>query len=121
MVDALIDYSDTRAVSEFTVKKDNLFLAGAYFTESGLMENMAQTVALHTGYEFKLRGETAPMGYLGAIKKVEIINLPRVDEKLTTEIRIIHEFSGVTLVDVTVFDVNMKAIALGQMKTVIAT
>ena len=33
---------------------------------------MAQTVALHTGYDTLLKEEPAPTGYIGAIKKIEI-------------------------------------------------
>lgn len=121
MVDDLIDYTKTKAVSRFTIKEGNLFLIDKRFSESGLIENMAQTVALHTGYEFMLKGELAPTGYLGSIKSVEIVGLPRIDESITTEINILHEFAGVTLVDVGVFDASNRKIAYGQMKTVIAS
>lgn len=121
MVDDLINYSQTSAVSRLTIKKDNIFLIGESFNESGLIENMAQTAALHTGYEYMLKGEVAPTGYLGSIKKLEIWNLPKLDDCITTEVNILHEFAGVTLVDVSVFDVENRLIASGQMKTVIAS
>ena len=85
------------------------------------MENMAQTVALHTGYEYMLKGELAPTGYLGSIKKVEILELPKIEDSIRTEVNILHEFAGVTLVDVSVFDASNRIIAFGQMKTVIAS
>ena len=39
------------------------------FVESGIIEHMAQSVALHTGYQFYLRKEQAPTGYIGSIKR----------------------------------------------------
>lgn len=120
MVDALMDFSSTSVVSSFTVSKDNLFVKNAVFLESGLIENMAQTVALHTGYDYFLKSEPAPTGYIGSIKKIDVIRLPKVNESITTKATILHEFMGVTMVEVKAFDANGEEIAHGEMKTVIA-
>ena len=98
----------------------NVFLEKGVLLEPGLVENMAQTVALHTGYAYFLKGEEAPTGYIGSIKKVEIFGLPKVGETLRTEVHILHEFMGVTMVNVEVFDTEKKVLASAQMKTVIA-
>lgn len=121
MVDALLDFSETRVRSSFTVNADNLFCDNNVFLEPGLIENMAQTVALHTGYDFFLRGEPAPMGYIGSIKKIEINQLPQLNETITTIVTILHEFMGVTLVEIEVENSKKQIIATGNMKTVIAT
>ena len=120
MVDSLLDFSATMVQSSFTVKSDNLFCSNEMFLESGLIENMAQTVALHTGYDFFLRGEPAPTGYIGSIKKIEIKQLPKLNETITTNVTILHEFMGVTLVEIEVKNSNKQIIASGNMKTVIA-
>lgn len=120
MVDALMDFSKSQVQSSFKIPKDNLFVENAVFLESGLIENMAQTVALHTGYDFFLKGEPAPTGYIGSIKKIEITKLPKVDETITTQATILHEFMGVTMVEVKAFDAAGNEIASGEMKTVIA-
>lgn len=120
MVDSLLDFSETMVQSSFTVKSDNLFCSNEMFLESGLIENMAQTVALHTGYDFFLRGEPAPTGYIGSIKKIEIKQLPKLNETITTNVTILHEFLGVTLVEIEVENSNKQIIASGNMKTVIA-
>jgi predicted hotdog family 3-hydroxylacyl-ACP dehydratase len=88
--------------------------------ESGLIENMAQTVALHTGYDFFLKDEVAPTGYIGSIKKVDILKLPALNDIITTKVDILHEFNGVTMVAVKVYNANEEEIASGEMKTVIA-
>ena len=119
MVDALLEYSDNSLTSSFTIKESNLFVENKIFRESGLIENMAQTVALHTGYSYFLQDKQAPTGYIGSIKTVTIDQLPKCDDTILTTATILHEFNGITMVDVVV-KLNGVEIASGQMKTVIA-
>lgn len=120
MVTTLVQFSATQATSSFTISKENIFVTNNTFTEPGLIENMAQTVALHTGYDFFLKGKEAPTGYIGSIKKVDINELPIVNQTITTQATILIEMMGVTMVDIVVFDENKKILASSQMKTVIA-
>jgi len=120
MVDTLLEFSNEKIVSSFKIIDSNLFVKDGVFLESGLIENMAQTVALHTGYDYFLKGEDAPTGYIGSIKKVEVFQLPKLNEAITTEALILHEFMGVTMVEVKAYDANKTEIASAQMKTVIA-
>ncbi|MBV1888571.1 MAG: hypothetical protein KUG51_04710 [Urechidicola sp.] len=120
MVDTLLSFSKSDITSSFTIKKDNLFFLNDKLSEPGLIENMAQTVALHTGYDFFLRGEEAPTGYIGSIKKIEIKKLPKFQETITTHVVILQEFLGITLVEIEVYNSDKELIASGQMKTVIA-
>src|SRR5690606_960927 len=120
MVDTLLDFSPSHVVSSFKILETNLFLKNNSLLESGLIENMAQPVALHTGYDFFLKNEQAPTGYIGSIKKVEILNLPVLNDIITTKVEILHEFDGITMVAVKVFNAINEEIASGEMKTVIA-
>ncbi|HLV37861.1 hypothetical protein [Xanthomarina sp.] len=120
MVDSLLDFKENQVVSSFKIKEDNLFLKNNSLLESGLIENMAQTVALHTGFDFFLKNEQAPTGYIGSIKKVEILKLPVLNDIITTKVEILHEFDGITMVAVKVFNAINEEIASGEMKTVIA-
>ena len=120
MVDTLIDFTPEKIVSSLTINSKNLFVENDVFLEPGLIENMAQTVALHTGYDFFLKGEVAPTGYIGSIKRTTINELPKINDIITTEAQILHEFMGVTMVSVKVFSANNTEIASGEMKTVIA-
>lgn len=120
MVDALLDFSENKITSSFKILDNNLFIKDDYLLEPGLIENMAQTVALHTGYDFFLKGEDAPTGYIGSIKKVEVFQLPKLNETIITEATILHEFMGVTMVEVKALNQKKEEIASAQMKTVIA-
>ena len=119
MVDKLFYFSENKVVSGFSISADTIFSFQSVFTTSGLIENMAQTVALFTGYQYYLKNEEAPTGYIGAIKKVEIIELPNIGDELVTTVNILHEIMGFTLVNSQV-ECNGKIIASSEMKTVLA-
>ncbi len=119
MVDKLFYFSENKVVSGFSISADTIFSFQSVFTTSGLIENMAQTVALFTGYQYYLKNEEAPTGYIGAIKKVEIIELPKIGDELVTTVNILHEIMGFTLVNSQV-ECNGKIIASSEMKTVLA-
>ncbi|MCB4799489.1 hypothetical protein [Neotamlana laminarinivorans] len=121
MVDSLLDFSETKVESAFTILSNNLFVENNNFTEPGLVENMAQTVALHTGYNYYIKGEDAPTGYIGSIKKTTIKKLPKVNDVITTKVNVLHEIMGVTMVEIMVFNAQNEEIASAEMKTVIAS
>jgi predicted hotdog family 3-hydroxylacyl-ACP dehydratase len=119
MVDKLIDFKENEIVVGLTVPENNIFVKDAVFQESGLIEHMAQSVALYTGYQFYLKQQPAPVGYIGSIKSIEINQLPKLNEEIETIVTVLHEFMGVTLVDIS-SKLNGVEIAKGQMKTVLA-
>lgn len=119
MVDTLAAYSEKSIVSHFQIPADNILVMGNYFSGPGLIENMAQTIALHTGYKYYLLKKPAPTGYIGAIKKAEIFDLPKVSEKLVTTVEILHDIMGVTLVRAKV-ECKGVLLASSEMKTALA-
>ncbi|WP_282159832.1 hypothetical protein [Ulvibacterium marinum] len=119
MVDKLFYFSPKKIVSGLDITEENLFTSNEMFKEPGLIENMAQTVALHTGYHYFLKSQDAPMGYIGAIAKVEIDSLPRLGQELRTTVHILHDIMGVTLVESRI-ECEGSLIATGKMKTVLA-
>ncbi|MCE3074852.1 hypothetical protein [Chryseobacterium gwangjuense] len=118
MVNSITEYSENHLISGFQIKEENIFVQNGVFQASGLVEHQAQSVALHTGYKFYLLGKEAPTGYIGAIKTFEAEALPKVGDTLKTEVKILNEIMGVTLVDI-VTKLNDTLIASSQMKTVV--
>ena len=119
MVDKLLHFEDNKVVAGLTISRENIFTQNNKFTAPGLIEHMAQTVALYTGYRYFLKKEDPPIGYIGAIKKAEIFELPSVEEELITTVIILHDIMGVTLVTAET-ECNGKVIASSEMKTVLA-
>lgn len=118
MVHELTEYSENHLVSGFEIKDDNIFIQDGTFQASGLIEHQAQSVALHTGYKYYLLGKDAPTGYIGAIKSFEAESLPKTGDLLVSEVTILNEVMGVTLVDI-VTKLNGGVIAKSQMKTAV--
>lgn len=118
MVHEITEYSENHLVSGFEIKEDNIFVQDGVFQASGLIEHQAQSVALHTGYKYYLLGKEAPTGYIGAIKSFETEILPETGDHLVSEVTILNEIMGVTLVDV-VTKLNGGIIAKSQMKTAV--
>lgn len=121
MVDTLLDFSEQHLVSNFTIVATNIFVENGQLSEPGLVENMAQSVALHTGYVYHLKNEPVPTGYIGSIKSITIEKLPKLNESISTKVQILHEFMGITMVEIHVFNEAQEEIAKGEMKTVIAS
>jgi predicted hotdog family 3-hydroxylacyl-ACP dehydratase len=119
MVDKVLAFGENFITSGFTVEEINIFTENSIFQEAGLIEHMAQSVALYTGYQFFLKQEPAPTGYIGSIKSIEIFQLPKVNDNLVTKVNVLQEFAGITLVDISVLLKEVE-IARGQMKTVLA-
>ena len=119
MVDTLAAYSETGVVSHFRIPTDHILATDNHFSAPGLIENMAQTIALHTGYTYHLLKKPAPTGYIGAIKKAEIFHLPKVSETLVTTVEILHDIMGVTLVQAKV-ECDGILMASSEMKTALA-
>lgn len=120
MVDTLLEFTPEKLVSSFKILDNNLFIEKGALNEPGIIENMAQSVALHTGYDYFLKGKQAPTGYIGSIKKVEIFKPVKLNDIITTKVDILHEFDGITMVKVIAYNAKNEEIAVGEMKTVIA-
>ncbi len=119
MVDKLYKYTETTLIAGLEIKADNIFCKDGIFLEPGLIEHMAQSVALHTGYQFHLKKEAAPTGYIGSISGIAIAQLPKLGDEIQTTVNILQEFAGITMVEITT-TLNGEIVASGQMKTVLA-
>ncbi len=103
MVDKLWYNDDTKTISGFSIKENNIFCENGSFSEPGIVENIAQTAALRVGYmvslmEQKGKKTDPPIGYIGAIKRLNIHKLPKLGEELLTEVVIQQIIFDVTLI-----------------------
>lgn len=122
MIDKMLYYSPEKAVSGLKITSDNILSTDLFFTEGGLIENMAQTIALHRGYRGYLsRGENdkPQTGFIGSIKHATIHKLPAVGTEIITTVTIVVEIMAVSLVEIKVETVDGELLASSEMKTVI--
>lgn len=118
LIDTLQYHVSTSLISRLLVVKESLFVTSKQFSEAGILEHMAQSVALHTGYSGYLNKKATREGYIGAIKKAEILQLPRVGEIITTQVTISYSAMDMTLVHIE-SKVVEKIIATAEMSTVL--
>jgi predicted hotdog family 3-hydroxylacyl-ACP dehydratase len=88
MIDRLLHSDENITRTAFRVGKENIFVENGRFLEAGLMENIAQTAAAGAGYLSGLENKSVQIGYIGAVKNLEITGLPEIDDELITEIKI---------------------------------
>lgn len=119
MIGEMLNYGENTIKVLFQPTEENIFCVDGFFVESGMIEHMAQSVALHTGYTYYLKNLEAPTGYIGSIKSLTLDRKIKLGDVIETEVEILQEFAGVTLVEI-VSRVNNEVVAQGQMKTVIA-
>ncbi len=118
MVDALIYYSTLKAISELNIADTNIFVEDGYFSETGLIEHMAQTAAVHTGYKFYLEQLPVKEGFIGSVKSLNIVNLPKINDRITTEVHVTYEVANMTIVKL-ITSLGVKIIAEAEMNTVL--
>ncbi|MHA7057000.1 hypothetical protein ACWGOQ_0007265 [Aquimarina sp. M1] len=122
MIDKLIHFDTEKVISGLKVTSDNLLSTDGYFTEGGLIENMAQSIALHRGYRGYInrgKDQKPKTGFIGSIKYATIYTLPKVGTELITTVEIIAEIMQVSLVKIEVKDIEGISIASSEMKTII--
>ena len=116
MVDRLTDYSETQSSCSLTIRPDNVFCENGEFAAAGLIEHIAQTCAARLGYYNKYILKTGVrLGFIGEVKDLSIVRLPREGETLDTTIVVMQEIFDVTLVSAEV-RVGTETIATTRLK-----
>lgn len=115
LIDRLVDFDETRTVTRFTVRGEHLFCEQGTLQPEGLVENIAQTCAARMGYINLLHAERVKLGFIGAIRDLEIRRRPRCGETLRTTIIRQEEIFRMMLVEATVCSGD-ELLATARMK-----
>ena len=100
MVDKLFFNDETTTISGLTVSEDNIFCKNQHLSEPGLIENIAQTVALGSGYRMISQGnnQSPLIGFIGSVKNLNVYYLPEISENLVTQVVITHKVMDAAVV-----------------------
>jgi 3-hydroxyacyl-[acyl-carrier-protein] dehydratase len=97
MIDNLMKASNERFESDFFVEEGNVLVQAGFFEESGLIENIAQTCAAGFGYlDHEQEGEPK-IGFIGAISKLEVFELPLTHSRINTVVTPTHQLGNIFL------------------------
>lgn len=100
MVDILDEISEEKVISRFEILPNNIFVKDKLFQECGLIENAAQTCSAIVGQKFFFDAnlneleQIKVIGFISAIKKIEIFQLPKINTQLTTKATLDSRFEG---------------------------
>ena len=95
----LLEVREGFAMTQFEVSVESIFVTDGLFLEPGLIENIAQTAAVLTGYFCQKEGWPIPLGYIAGIKNLSIFSLPVIGSILNTSVQVTNLVMGVTLLD----------------------
>jgi predicted hotdog family 3-hydroxylacyl-ACP dehydratase len=98
MIDRLLDCDGARTRTAFRVDGKNIFVSDGRLHESGLIENIAQTVAAGEGYLARREERPVQIGFIGAIKNLQIDILPCLSDELITETTSTGQAAGINLI-----------------------
>ena len=115
MVSRLVQFDPVVATTQLDITSDNLFVEEGTLIAAGVIENIAQTCAARIGYINRQSSEGVRLGFIGAIRNLNILRLPKVGETLSTTITVVEEVFGMTLVNAVV-KVADEVIAQTEMK-----
>ena len=116
MVGKLTAFDEKRTVTETFIKEDNIFVCDGVFSAPGLVENIAQTCAARIGYVNKyILNKGIQLGFIGAIRNLEITVCPKVGDTITTCVTVIDDVLGMTLANAVV-TCNGETLATTEIK-----
>ena len=120
MVEKFHSLDETSVESSFTITPEAVFTENGFFNEFGLLENAAQTCSSIVGQSFfekdDLKGSgTKLIGFISAVKKVEIFQLPEVDQTIFTRASLKSRFDSdgysICTLDCNIFESEQKLLA----------
>lgn len=120
MIDNLISADESGFSSNFELRDEVLLRQDQLVSESTITEHVAQTCAAGFGYLGQKEQAGEPkIGYIGAVTKLKVHQLPKLGDVLETKVAILQNFENIHLVQGNVF-VNETEIFTCQMKIVLA-
>ena len=99
----------------YTVEPAGLFVAGGRMSECGIIEHMAQSAAARIGWCCRAEGRPVPVGFIGAVSRLELHDLPRTGVHLRTRLRIVQEIGPLSLASVRT-EADGRPLAEGNLK-----
>lgn len=98
MVDWILDMDDEKVETVFEITENNIFLKNGFFTESGLVENMAQTCSSVVAKDYFIdenkndKAGVNVVGFISGIKMLKIHSLPQTGNIINTKALLISKF-----------------------------
>jgi predicted hotdog family 3-hydroxylacyl-ACP dehydratase len=102
MIDQLVSYNETGCNTKFLIGAENVLVSDGELSEAGLTENIAQTAAAGLGCIKLQTNGPILIGYIAAIKNLEVFAQPKVGDVIETNVTITNQVFDVTIIDGTI-------------------
>jgi predicted hotdog family 3-hydroxylacyl-ACP dehydratase len=115
MVEKLLFCDAEKTKTSLKITSGNIFVKNGEFSQSGIIETIAQTCAVRLGY----LNHPVKIGMIGSINNFEFLGtLPKINDEIITEIFVAAEIENIILLNAEVKS-NGKTFATGKMKVVL--
>lgn len=94
MIDNLIKATPGRFEADFLVQPDNIFLENGVLREFALIENIAQSSSAGLAITKMSPGNKTAGGFIGAISKLKLYDLPKVNDTIYTIVNLIAQLEN---------------------------
>lgn len=118
LVDKITSHKDDLTKTSFFIPSTHLLLENNRLSAYGLIENMAQSAALRSGYQALSANEKPKVGFIGAIEKATIHHLPSSQQTITTEVRQTAQIMNFIIIECSSF-LNNTLLSECSMKIVL--
>lgn len=99
LISRIYKADEVSVITGFDVSEDHLLTHNQRLTESGIVENMAQTAASRAGYEAVKNNGQPAVGFIGNIKDLVIHFLPESGNEVLTEVSTKTQVMNVSIVE----------------------
>lgn len=99
MVDTLYSCDEASVETGLTIAANNLFVDGKLFSESGMIEHIAQSAATFAGYNDWINKRPIVLGYIAEIKKFALKTPAHVGDLLRSKLTVQSQAMNITLMN----------------------
>lgn len=121
LVDNITNHDGEVTESSFYVDPEHILVEDGVLSAYGLLENMAQSAALRSGYEAHIANHKPKTGYIGTITNSNIYSLPAVHTIINTKVIQTTQIMNIIVIECSCFagevllaDCSMKIVLMEE-------
>lgn len=115
LISRIYKADEASVITGFDISNDHILTQQNQLTESGIVENMAQTAASRAGFEAVKNNAKPAVGFIGNIKDLVIHFLPESGNELLTEVYTKTQVMNVSIIEAKSY-CNDQLVASCEMK-----
>ena len=115
LISRIYKCDETSVITGFDIVNEHILTQNGKLTESGIVENMAQTAASMAGFEAVVNKSQPRVGFIANIKNLVINYLPEAGNEILTEVKTKTQVMNVSIIEASSY-CNNKLVATCEMK-----